>query len=201
MKRLRTKKEQLKEKIVFSLVWIIFSIYALGILYVLFFAFNASLKDGGRAFIANNASLSIPPKFSNYVQAFTSLSIGDHNFFSMMFNSIWYSFGNTVLNIMASTVAAYVVCKYRFPGRNFLYSLVLIILMIPIYGALPAKYRLFHTLGFLDSPTIILSATNGFDFAFLIVFSFFQGISWEYAEAAFIDGASHFKVFVQIIPP
>lgn len=176
-------------------------IYAICILYMLFFAFNASLKDGGRAFVANNASLSIPPKFFNYIEAFETLEIADNTFFMMTLNSVWYALGNTFFNIMSSTLAAYVVCKYRFPGRKFLYSLVLMILMIPIYGALPSKYRMFNFLGFLDSPTIILSAANGFDFAFLVVFAFFQGISWEYAEAAFIDGAGHMKVFLKIMFP
>ena len=198
---LRLKKASVGTKIVFGVVFILFVFYALAILYALFFCLNASLKDGGRQFIADNVSLSRPPKFRNYVDAFSALTLGETTFFGMLGNSVWYALGNAFFNIASSCLAAYVVCKYKFFGRNFLYGLVLVVMMIPIYGALPAKYRMLHKLGMIDSPLILLSAAGGFDFSFLIIYAFFKNVPWSYAEAAFIDGASHTKVFFKIMLP
>lgn len=98
-------------------------------------------------------------------------------------------------------MAAYVVCKYRFRGREFIYSMVIVIMMIPVYGSLPAQYRLYSRLGMVDSPLILLAYCSGFGMNFLVIYSFFKGISWSYAEAAFIDGAGNSKVFFSIMLP
>ena len=54
--------------------------------------------------------------------------------------------------------------------------------------------------GFLNSPTILVTATDALSGGdFLILYAFYKGISWEYAEAAFIDGANHFDVYFKIM--
>ena len=195
------KKASVGKKILFGTVFVLFVFYALSILYMLLFCFNASLKNGGRQFIADNVSLSWPPKFRNYADAFSALTLAETTFLGMIGNSVWFALGNAFFNIASSCVAAYVVCKYKFFGRNFLYGLVLVVMMIPVYGALPAKYRMLHNLGMIDSPLYLLSAAGGFDFSFLIIYAFFKNVPWSYAEAAFIDGASHTKVFFKVMLP
>lgn len=190
-----------KSKAVFIVVFVFFTVYAVYLLYPFAFAFNASLKENGRAFLSNTVSFAWPMYFSNYVKAFRELETADNSFLRMTFNSVWYAAGTTFLSMLSSVVTAYALCKYKFPGRNFLYSMILVIMMLPIYGALPARYRLLSQLGWLNSPLYVLSAANGFDFAFLVVFAFFKGVPWSYAEAAFIDGAGHFKVFFRIMLP
>lgn len=204
----KSKLQQSKStKIVFSIVYILFCLYAFYILYLLLFALNTSFKESGRVFINDSLSLSfnpfkgVFPKFSNYLTAFKELEHNENSYLMMTFNSIWYAGLATIFGTLSSAMAAYVVCKYKFIGRNFLYSLVIFIMIIPIYGALPARYKLFADLSFIDSPTIILSMLGGFDFAFLIIYSYFKNISWNFAEAAFIDGAGHGKVFFNIMLP
>ena len=53
----------------------------------------------------------------------------------------------------------------------------------------------------VDSPLILLAYCSGFGMNFLVIYSFFKGISWSYAEAAFIDGAGNSKVFFSIMLP
>lgn len=186
---------------VFIVIFVLFTIYSLYILYPYLYALNSALKADGRTFANDQVGISIPPHFENFKKAFLELEIADNGFLKMTLNSIWIAGGSTFLSIISSCMAAYVLCKYKFRGNTFLYSLVLITMMIPIFGALPAKYRLLSQLGWVNSPLYIISAACGFDFAFLIIYSFFKGISWDYAEAAFIDGAGHLKVFVQIMLP
>lgn len=194
-------KSSKTERIVFGIVIFLFLVYAIYILYPFGFIINSSLKENGRAFVNDSVSIAWPMYFSNYIKAFKELTIENNSFFRMILNSLWYAFGNTFLSILSSTLVAYVVSKYNFKGRNFIYSLVLVVMMIPIYGAMPARYRLMSQLNWLNSPLYIISSANGFDFAFLVIYAFFKNVSWNYAEAAFIDGASHFQVFLKIMVP
>ncbi len=194
-------KKAKPERIVFGIVFVLFFFYAALLLYPFLFAFVASLKDGSRDFMNNMISFPLPPKFSNYISAIQELEVGNSSFLEMTFNSIWFAAGTTCLGIFSSEMVAYVVCKYNFKLKNFFYGLSLFVMIIPIYGSLPAQYRLFSQLGFMDSPSILLSYTGGFGYNFIIIYSFFKGLSWSYAEAAFIDGAGHFRVFFSIMFP
>mgnify|MGYP002709070850 FL=1 len=127
-----------RQKAVFSIVFVIFLAYAICLLYPFFFCFNASLMDGGRTFMRNQIAFPNPIKLGNYIKAFSELEVNDTDFFGMLLNSVWFSFGTAFLPIFFASMTSYVVCKYRFPGRNFLYSLVIVTMMIPIYGSLPA---------------------------------------------------------------
>ena len=79
--------------------------------------------------------------------------------------------------------------------------MVIFTMMLPIVGAMPATYRFYKTINIINSPLILVTALGGFGGNFLILYSFYKGISWEYAEAAFIDGANHAKVYFSIMLP
>lgn len=201
MRKMRSRSE----KIVFAAVFCIFFLYAAFILYFLFYAFNASLIENGRAFVKNNTSLRFfdHPEFANFYRAFTELKdeYSDTGFFGMTVNSLWFAGGSVVLSIFFTTATAYVVCKYDFRLKNFIYKLAIIMMMLPVYGTLPATYRMFSRLHMIDSPLILLSATGGLGFNFIIIYAFFKELSWNYAEAAFIDGAGNYDVFFRIMLP
>lgn len=179
----------------------IFAIYSLLLLFPLFFALNSSLKNGDQDFIMNMSKITLNPKFVNYIHAWTELEISGVTFGDMFLNSVWFSAGTTLLNVFSSMCLAYGVAKYRFKGRDAMYSFVLIIMVFPVFGTLPARYKLYSNLGFIDSPLLLLAYAGGFDSQFLILYAFFKNVDWSFAESAFIDGASHWTVFVRIMMP
>ena len=197
----KTQRRTRSEKIVYAIVFVIFVIYSAYLLLPFAFCFNASLKENGRAFIANMISIASPPHFKNYITAFSALKIGKISYFGMLMNSVIYSTGCTLMGIFSSSLLAYAIARYDFKLKKFLYALALFVMMIPIYGSLPASYKLLSDLGFINSWFYLLSTANGFGFNFLIIYSFFQGISREYSEAATIDGAGHFRVMFTIMFP
>lgn len=179
----------------------IFAIYSLLLLFPLLFALNSSLKNGDQDFIMNMSKFTLNPKFVNYIHAWTELEISGVTFGDMFLNSVWFSAGTTLLNVFSSMCLAYGVAKYRFKGRDAMYSFVLIIMVFPVFGTLPARYKLYSNLGFIDSPLLLLAYAGGFDSQFLILYAFFKNVDWSFAESAFIDGASHWTVFVRIMMP
>ena len=79
--------------------------------------------------------------------------------------------------------------------------MVLLVMMIPVMGSFTAQYKLYTKLNLVNSPLILITSASGFGGTFLYVYSFFKTVSWNYAEAAFIDGAGPFTVFYKIMLP
>ena len=189
-------------RIVFAIVHGLFFLYAIFILAPFVYGLIIALKENGRAFMDDPVGLSLPLYFDNFIKAFDSIRINEDNtFITMIVNSLWYSVGMSFMSIASSTCVAYVVAKYNFRGRNLIYNVALIVMMIPIYGSLPAQYRLYSSLGLIDSPLLLISAFGGFGVNFIYIHGFFKSLPWSYAEAAFIDGAGHFRVFFSIMVP
>ena len=145
------------------------------------------------------------PNFTlkNFVLAFDAFTDDYGNtFLGMTFNSVWFAIGSQTIFLFLQSSATYVVCKYNFKGKMFIYNLIIVRMLIPIVGTLPATYRAYDLLGILNSPLILITATDCLGGSgFLIFYSFYKAISWEYAEAAFIDGANHFDVYLRIMFP
>lgn len=183
------------------IVFILFVIYAFSLIYPVYYGFITSLKTQAEYRSFNTNGLPKEWLFSNYSDAFTEMSKSGYSVITMFINSLWYTLGSTVLAVLVSTMTAYVVAKYRFPGRWLIYGISIFVMMIPIVGAMPSQFRIYSALNIIDSPFMVITFAAGVGFNFIVLFSFFQSLSWEYAEAAFVDGASDFRVFVQIMLP
>lgn len=187
--------------IVFAIVFALFVLYAAVLLYPFVYAINIAVKENGRAFMRDPISVTLPFHFGNFIKAFKSLEVANTGFFGMTINSLWYAAGSTLGVLAASTCTAYVIAKYKFRGRGFIYSAAIVVMMIPLYGSMPAQYRLYSQLHIIDSPLILITTLSGFGSYFIYIHAFFKGLSWTYAEAAFIDGAGNLKVFFKIMVP
>ena len=97
-KKRKTAKSR-SEHIVFVVVFVLFFFYAAALVYPFLYCLNASLIDGGRAFMRDPVGMAKPPKFANYLSAFSQLDVNGNNFFAMTLNSVWFSFGGTILQI------------------------------------------------------------------------------------------------------
>lgn len=142
-------------------------------------------------------------EISNYVQMIKLFRVqGDIGFFTMLWNSLWQTFVFLFVNILSSTLVAYTLAKYRFPGKNFLFGLMIFTQTIPIIGAGAAGYRLMDALNMVNNPYFIwLSWAMGFDYAAFIMLGSFQSVSNSYMEAAEIDGASPSQIFFKVMLP
>ena len=145
----------------------------------------------------------------NYVKAFTVMKINTSRFGwvyfgDMLFNTLYYVFVYAFVGILAPMLCSYVYAKYskRLPWVKIVWVLVLISLYVPISASLGASLNLAATLGIYDNIFLFVIASFGpFGSEFLIYYAIWKGLSWEYAEAAFIDGASHWTVLVRIMFP
>jgi raffinose/stachyose/melibiose transport system permease protein/N-acetylglucosamine transport system permease protein len=125
------------------------------------------------------------------------------NIIQMMGMSVVLAVGGTLATITTSSMAAYVMAKYKFPLKGAIYGVVIFSLIVPIVGTLPAMMLMLRKyLHIYNTPVgIIFLYSGGLGMNFLLLYSFFKGISWGYAEAAYVDGASDFQIFIRIMVP
>ena len=200
------------EKILFAFVFVLFALYALSLIFPLFYLFMTSFKDS-YAYETDiiNGSLFALPKFAeldykNYVEALNKMFIIDTYgreiyLYEMFFNSVWYTLGSSFGGVLVSSFTAYALAKYRFVGRNAIYAVIIFTMTIPIMGSTGSTLKLLSTLGIYNTPFFLLTALSGFGFNFMILYGFFKSLPWNYAEAVFIDGGGHFTAFFKIMLP
>lgn len=202
-------KKSVSEKVIFAVVFVIFVIYALAILYPLGYLLFVSMFMDAENYInmvANIGGVSFAPHFENYANALQIAvldSTGGQVYLPTMFlNSIWYCFFSILGGVMMSCFTGYVVSKYKFRGRNFIYAVAIFCMTIPIVGTGGAAFKLIYDMGIYNTPFyIIITSLGGFGFNFLIMHAFFKNVSWSYVEAVLIDGGGHFSAFFKVMLP
>ncbi len=193
-------RNQLKEGPLFNIGAVIVMLWALSFVFVLLWGFNYSLMSQDE--LGENAHFFTHTfTFSNYISAFRTLKFDNTNYFGMLWNSIWFSVGSTIMKLIATIFFAYVIARFSFPGRKVLYVIVIAQMLLPTYGQTAANYQLLSTLGLVDSPLFLLAMGAGHGTYFLICHSYFETLPKDYEESARIDGCGYFRTFFQIMLP
>jgi alpha-glucoside transport system permease protein len=111
--------------------------------------------------------------------------------------------GGTVLPILVGALAGYAFAWLDFPGRDWLFVVVIGLLVVPLQMALIPMFKLYNTLGLYDSVIglILFHTAFGLPFAIFLLRNFFIGIPRDVFESARIDGASEPRIFVRLVLP
>lgn len=193
--RPRRKRLSPRAKVGRVLLWSLLTLFSAAFLYPLVWLIAASLKPRGEVF---DNSL-IPRTFSpqNYIQVWDQLPL-----VSWVTNSFLIAVLAATLVTISSSMVAFGFAYFRFPGRNFLFGLVLATMMLPGAVTMVPQYLIWKNLGVLGT-WIPLFGMNLFGSAFYIFLQrqFFLGLPRELFEAARIDGASYFGLFRRIALP
>lgn len=201
MKVLRWKKGTVEERVTLVAFEIIFLLYALISVFPGLWSLMNALKTG-EEFFADSMALPTQWLFSNFIKVFERFVVRDYGYLEMLINSLWIVFMKVFLSVLSSALLAYSLARYRFPGSAFLYWLVIFCQTVPIIGSGAAGMKLMRDLNMINNPsTIWLSWAGGFDFAFIIFYGTFKGISQTYSEAARLDGANNLVVLFRVILP
>ena len=118
-------------------------------------------------------------------------------------NSLAVTIPSTIIPILIAAFAAYGFAWMTFPGRRILFVMIVALLVVPLQIALVPILRDYNTLGLNGTFLAIWLAHTGFGLALAtyLLFGYISTLPREMLESAFIDGASHFTVFVRMILP
>ncbi len=205
----RIKRYIFGHSVFFHIVTAFLWIWAASLIFMLVWGFLVSVTPyRGLDGYANNKGLIFPKAFAfeNYKEAFgvvkADRSTGDPvNFWGMLFNSLWITFGHVFINTAVTVMFAYVVARYKNRFTKFLYAFMFLQMMLPTYGTGIVTYEILEEMGITNSPLYLITATGVAGTHFLIVHSYYANISHAYDAAAKIEGASYWQIFTKIMLP
>jgi alpha-glucoside transport system permease protein len=129
--------------------------------------------------------------------------LGNSQFMGSFVNTIAITVPATVLVVVIGSLAGYAFAWIRFPGRDWLLIVVIVLLAVPLQVSLIPIARLYGSIGLFGSilGVILFHTAYGLPFAIFLLRNFFTQIPGEMLEAARIDGASEWRIFSRIILP
>jgi len=118
-------------------------------------------------------------------------------------NSLAVTVPSTVIPILIAAFAAYAFAWMKFPGRRWMFILVVALLVVPLQIALVPILRDYTKLKLNGTFLAIWLAHTGFGLALAtyLLYNYISALPRETLESAFIDGASHFTVFTRLVLP
>lgn len=136
-------------------------------------------------------------RFENYLHIFTEYNIG-----SYLKNSLILVVGNLIGHVFSSSLIAYGFARFRAPGKNFLFLLLLSTLMIPAQVTLIPQFVLFRHLGWLNTfYPLIVPSFFGNAFNIFVIRQFIARIPTSLDDAAKLDGLGPLGIYWRIILP
>lgn len=189
--KIKTKKQ--KPKIITSIILIIIACIQL---FPLYWMLTFSLKGNKEIFGGNVIGLPDEWRWDNYVTVFEQTKIGAY-----FLNSLVVTGLTILFTLLLSAMVTYAIVRLRWRFRKTVYILFLIGMMLPIHAVL---LPLFVNLKpFLNTYAALVLPYTAFQMplSILIMVGALEGLPKELEEAAFIDGASIYKIFFKIIMP
>lgn len=177
------------------IIYIILFLSTLTVLVPILNLLALSLTDPGKAHLMGG--LDIWPKGLSFINY--ELLLSNPLITGSIMNSVWITVAGTFLNLLLTSMAAYVLARTTFIGKK-LVLLFLIVIMVFEPGLIP-EYLLVKDLGLMNdlNALILYKAVNVY--YLFILMRFFQDIPEEILEASRIDGAGHFRIYTRIILP
>jgi raffinose/stachyose/melibiose transport system permease protein len=147
---------------------------------------------------AKPTGLPHPWIWSNYANILTS-----SQFWTFMKNSALIAVTATVLSVVLGSMAAFALSRYRFRGREAVFTLFTLGLLFPIGVATLPLYLLLRQVGLLENPFGVGLPEAAFSLPITIVIlrPFMAAIPAELEDAAIVDGASKLGFFVRVLLP
>lgn len=158
---------------------------------------SSSLKTQSTVF--SDMSLWVShPNWGNYYEAWTRGHFGQY-----FFNSILYTTVVVVGVILIASMAAYAFSRLKFPGRNFIFILIISTMMIPIPGSFIALYVLLVKLNLVNTRLgyILPQINGGLALGVFLLKTFFDKLPQDLEDAARIDGCNKFQVYMHVAMP
>ncbi len=168
---------------IFPLIWVV----------------NNSFKE--RTLILQDSfSLVNPTNFTmdNYITAFSRMNIGGAYVNSLIISC------SVVIGVMCfGGLGAYVLARYKFPGRNFIYGALISAVLFPAFATIVPVFMALYKLDLVNKHlgVILPQLAGNLPFAIIILVGFMEAIPLELEEAAVVEGCNPLQIFTKIIVP
>ena len=195
--RLRPKLRG-KELILAILRWILIIFFAVYTLFPLIWLVISSLKTNFEFLAGSPFALPAKPQWINYTNALTVAGLG-----RMLFNSVFVGLSATVVNIIVASMGAYCISRFRFKGRERIFTLFTAGILVPLNALMVPYFVIITKLGLINTygGMILLYTAIGIPMSTFLIRGLMDSIPMELEEAAYIDGCGFYARFFHIILP
>ena len=180
------------------LIYLVVTTGAIVFLVPFFWMFSSSLKPVQQIFADPPVWIPNPIMWRNYTDAWNALP-----FTRFLTNTIFITVLGMFGNIFMSALVAYGFARFKFPGRDALFLLLLSTMMLPYVVTLIPTFVIWRNLQLINTydPLVITALFGGGPFFVFLMRQFMMTIPVEMEEAAHIDGANVMQIFMVIILP
>lgn len=164
----------------------------------LLYMLSTSIKPDGSEFEFPIRWIPDRIAWDNYARAFTQVRT-----LTFLKNTLVVSLASLVGEVLTASLAAYGFARLRFPGRDFLFVLMLSTLMLPYIVTLIPLFVLFRTLGWINTllPLIVPAYFGGHPLYIFLLRQTYMGLPRDLDDAAKIDGAGFFRIWWSVLLP
>ena len=149
-----------------------------------------------------------PPKFfvknptlDNFYDLGVALGTSLVPFSRYFFNTVFVTLAGTIGHVFIASMCAYPLAKFNVPGGKFFFGLVVLSMMFPSSVTAIPHYIIFNYLGMINSLTSLIIPAFTYSLGLFLMKQFMEQIPTSLIEAAKIDGAGEFKIYVSIVMP
>lgn len=166
-------------------------------LFPLMIMFLSGFKSANEIF-SNPFGLPEKWNLTSYIAAWKDANFGDYFLNSLIVTGI-----SILLIIIISSMGAYVLARYEFPGRRLVFLYILAGLALPIRLAVIPLFVMIRSLNLQDTliALFLIYTAGGLSFSTFLLTNFFRSIPLELEESARIDGAGYFRLYWAINLP
>ncbi|MFE6995196.1 carbohydrate ABC transporter permease [Microbacterium sp. NPDC057659] len=195
--QIRVTKSTTGDKVVGGISHVILVIWSIIVILPMIWTLIGSFKTTKEIF-ASPFGLPANWNFDNYISAWV-----DNNFGGMFVNTVIVVGVSLVLVMVLGAMCAYVLARFEIPGSRIIYYLMLAGLTFPVFLAIVPLFFILQGMGLLNTlPGLILTyVAFALPFTVFFLFSFFKSLPYEIQEAAYVDGASEWRTFFQVMLP
>ncbi|MCS3844974.1 carbohydrate ABC transporter permease [Microbacterium sp. AK031] len=192
-----TTKSTTSDKAVGGASHVVLIIWSIVVILPLLWTLLGSFKNTKEIF-ASPFGLPAEWNFNNYVSAWVG-----NNFGGMFINTVIVVGVSLVLVMVLGAMCAYVLARFSVPGSRVIYYLMLAGLTFPVFLAIVPLFFILQGMGLLNTlPGLIITyVAFALPFTVFFLFSFFKSLPYEIQEAAYVDGASEWRTFFQVMLP
>jgi ABC-type glycerol-3-phosphate transport system permease component len=186
-----------KKNLIPTVVFVLLVFFAIPYIFPLFWMLGTALKTSEQVYAFPPVWIPNPIVLKNFITAWTAAP-----FTRFLVNSLITTLIPMAGEIFVSAMVAYAFSRVRWPGRDKIFGLCLATMLLPGIVTLIPLFVEFRMLGWIDTfLPLVVPALFGNAFYIFIFRQFMQTLPRGLEEAARIDGASTWQIFVQIILP
>lgn len=178
-------------------VTLLLSLAAILMIMPLLWMFSTSLRPSADSFKLPPAWLPTKFQIENYGAVFAS----NVPFWALAFNTLKITLAVTLGQLLVCSMAGFAFARLRFPGRNFLFALLLASLMVPQQVTVIPIFLIMRRLGLIDTHLAVILPALVSAFGVFLMRQFFLSLPQELLDAAKIDGAGPLTSFLRIALP